>query len=323
MSMRRAIENFPSQFGFEPKVEHENKLARLDGYIVVGMGGSHLAARIIKELDPSLDIFIHRNYGLPKLGKKELKSRLVILSSYSGNTEEVLDAYEKAGELGLPRAAISIGGQLLERAEKDGIPYVKMPDTGIQARSALGFSFVGLLKILGEETALKEAQKLRNTLRPEEYEEEGKKLAEHLFGHIPIIYASLDHEAIAYNWKIACNETGKIPAFYNVFPELNHNEMAGFDAQDTSRKLSRIFSFIFLKDQNDHPRIQKRMAMLEQLYCDRNMPVKAYELHGENHSHKIFSSLVLADWTAYYTAAMYGHEPEAVPVVEEFKKLIA
>lgn len=321
--MRRAIEQIPSQFGFEPKVENEKKLKRLGKYVVVGMGGSHLAAGLLKTINPSLDISIHRNYGLPKSDTKEPASRLIILSSYSGNTEEVLDAYEKAGELGLHRAAISIGGALLERAEQDGVPHVKMPDTGIQARSALGFSLVGLLKILGEEALLREVRELKNTLHPEACESEGKTCAEYLYGSIPMIYVSLENEAIAHNWKIKFNETGKIPAFFNVFPELNHNEMAGFGGEEGGRKLSRNFSFVFLKDRNDHPRIQRRMAMLEEMYRGRAISVMSYELQGGNASHKIFSSLVLADWAAYYTAQMYGSEPEEVSVVEEFKKRIA
>lgn len=320
--MYEAIKNFNSQFGFNPVVENGAVLKKYEKYIIVGMGGSHLAGDLLKIWSPSLDLIIHKSYGLPPLPHEELGSRLVILSSYSGNTEEVLDAYEETGRKKLSRVAISIGGELLARAQKDSVPFIKIPDTGIQPRSALGFNLRALLKILGTDETLKETAGLERDLKPEKFEAEGKDLAEHLSGRIPVVYTSAHNEPIAYNWKIKFNETGKIPAFYNVFPELNHNEMTGFDVKTSTKKLSEIFSFIFLADPSDHPKIKKRMAVMETLFSDRGLPVKKIELGGKTVFHRIFSSLVLADWAAYHTAVTYGLDPEQVPIIEEFKKLI-
>ena len=150
-----------------------------------------------------------------------------------------------------------------------------------------------------------------------------EKLAETLKGKVPVIYSSATNKSIAYNWKIKFNETGKIPAFYNVVPELNHNEMTGFDAKESSAKLSENFHFIFLKDDSDHPQNLKRMEVMEKLYADRGFPVSVLELRGSSKIEKIFSSLVLADWAAYHTAEIYGLESEQVPMVEEFKKLVS
>ncbi|KKT61813.1 MAG: Bifunctional phosphoglucose/phosphomannose isomerase [Candidatus Giovannonibacteria bacterium GW2011_GWA2_44_26] len=286
MAMYDAIKNFPNQFSYKP------------------------------------EIFIHKNYNLPKVPDEILNNSLIIVSSYSGNTEEALDTYDQAKERGIPLAAISIGGKLLERAEKDGIPYVQMPDTGIQPRSAPGFNIKALLALMGEDNALQEIGALAQTLRSDELEQRGKELAKNLYGHTPVIYASEQNKSIAYNWKIKFNETSKIPAFYNVFSELNHNEMTGFDVKPKTKKLSKNFYFILLSDEADHPRIQKRMAVLKKLYQARNLPVAEIKLAGRDVLHKIFSSLILADWAAYYTAEGYGVESEAVPMVEEFKKLI-
>jgi len=176
--------------------------------------------------------------------------------------------------------------------------------------------------MMGKEKELAEITQLTWLLKPREFEAQGKELAKKLKNKVPVIYASEANYALAYNWKIKLNETGKIPAFYNVFPELNHNEMTGFDVKDSSRHLSRNFIFFLLRDKNDHPKIQKRMAILKKLYEDRGLPMVTLELKGKNKFHKIFSSLVLADWIAYYTAKQYSLEPEQVPMVEEFKKLI-
>ncbi len=119
------------------------------------------------------------------------------------------------------------------------------------------------------------------------------------------------------------NETGKIPAFSNVFPELNHNEMTGFDRKGKTKDLSGKFCFIFLSDNADHPQNRKRFEVTKRLYEERGLVVHSLPLQGTTRSEKIFSSLLLADWVAYHTALQYGVEPEQVPMVEEFKKLIA
>lgn len=320
--MDEAIKNFSRQFSYEPKIEG-GKLKKYRGFIIAGMGGSGLAGALLKTWDPSLTIIIHRDYGLPNLPKKELQKYLLIANSYSGNTEETLDAFEKSGKAKMARAAISTGGKLLRLAEKNNVPYVRMPDTGIQPRMALGFNFRALLKLIGENQALKETEKLSKSLNTGSYKTKGLKLAKKLKNKIPVIYSSLRNEAIAYVWKIKFNETGKIPAFFNVFSELNHNEMTGFDIQKSTAGLSKNFHFIFLKDAADHQRVQKRMAETAKLFSAKKLPVEILELRGKNVFHKIFSSLLLADWASYFTAKQYGVEPEQVPLVEEFKKLIA
>src|SRR3989344_1506996 len=320
--MREAIKNFAKQFRYRPKIEG-GKIKKYKKFVVAGMGGSHLAADILKTVKPDFDAIIWKDYGLPALSEKDWKKTLVIASSYSGNTEEAISAFEDAKKRQLPLVAYAIGGKLIEMAKRSEVPYVQMPDTGIQPRSALGYSLKALLKIVKENELLKQSANFAKTLKPLELETEGKNLAQKLQSHVPVIYASANNYSVAYNWKIKLNETGKIPAFYNVFPELNHNEINGMDAKDSSRHLSDKFYFVFLKDSEDHPQIQKRMVVTAKLYKERNLPVEIVELRGQTKLEKIFSSLVLADWIAYHTAEQYGLESEQVPMVEELKKLIA
>lgn len=321
--MYKVIKNFSSQFAYEPVVENSGRLGKYKKFVVVGMGGSNLTTGLLQLWKPELAMVIHLDYGLPMLSAEIWKETLVIASSYSGNTEEPLDGFKVAGEKGLARAAISVGGKLLEEAKKEGVPYIQLPDTGIQPRSAAGFSFLALLTIMGEKESLEEARSLHLSLHPEDYEDAGQEFAEKLKGFIPLIYASSRNEALAHNWKVRFNETAKIPAFYNIFPELNHNEMTGFDIQNSTQLLSQNFLVIILKDKEDHPRIQKRMEMTAELYKQRGLPVEFLEISGKSKLLKIFSSLILADWVAYYMAEQYGVEAEEVPMVEEFKKMMA
>lgn len=321
--MYDAIKNFSKQFEYEPVIVNQERLRYCDKFIVLGMGGSHLAADLLRAWNPYLDIIVHRDYGLPPLHESVLARCLIIASSYSGNTEEVLDGFLRAKEKGYPVAAIAVGGKLLEYAKEAGIPYIQMPDMGIQPRSALGFSLKALFKIMGEEAPLRELEDLAENLHSEAFESAGRKLAEELRGSVPVIYTSEKNYPVAYNWKIKFNETGKIPAFFNVVPELNHNEMTGFDVKESSRELSRPFHFIIIRDLSDHFKITKRLEALAGLYRDRGLKVTTLDLGGRTQFEKIFSSLLLADWAAYYTAELYGLESEAVPMVEEFKKMIA
>jgi glucose/mannose-6-phosphate isomerase len=208
-----------------------------------------------------------------------------------------------------------------------------MPDWHMQPRMALGFSLKSLLALMSDRRGLLEVAELAKKLHPSRHEASGKSLAKRMYGSVPLIYSSLRNEAVAVNWKIRFNESGKIPAFYNVLPELNHNEMTGFSAGGGSalggdvhseiRKLSKRFHFIFLKDVEDDKRIVRRMNILEKLYHDRGFKVEVMFLQGETRLQKIFSSLNLADWAAYYTAKQYDVDPQEVPMVDEFKRLTA
>jgi glucose/mannose-6-phosphate isomerase len=313
--MKQAIRDFPKQLKFSPKIE--NDLPKAEKFVVSGMGGSHLAADLIKAWNPDFNITVHHDYGLPP--EADDKS-LIIISSYSGNTEEALDGFNEAISRRLPVAAISVGGELLSLAEKYKKPFIRMPDTGIEPRSALGFSTVCLLKMMGQEKALSELKEVSFDMT--DLEHRGNVLAQKLHEHIPVVYTSTANGPIGYNWKIRFNETGKIPCFCNTVPEVNHNEMVGFDREGESGKLSNNFRFIFIRDKKDHKRNLLRMDILKDIYEEKGLKVEVLELAGRNIWEKIFNSLTLADWAAYYTAQFYKLEAQETAIITRFKGII-
>lgn len=320
--MKEAIINFPSQFLWQPKISGVSDFPRYKRFILSGMGGSHLGGDLLKLFRPELDIVIHSSYGLPKLSKQNFKKRLFIANSYSGNTEEIISGISEAEKMSLPIIVIATGGKLLEIAKNKKYPYIELPKTGIQPRVSVGFGLRALSLVVGDKKLLRNTEKLAKKLKPLKIEKQGKELAEKIKNKIPVIYSSANNTAIAYNWKIKFNETSKSPAFYNVIPELNHNEMTGFDISDANRQLANQFQFIFLKDDEDEPSIIKRTSVLQKLYTDRALSVLSIDLVGKNKLEKAFSSLILADWTSFYLGESYGHETENVPMVEEFKNLM-
>jgi len=318
--MDQTISSFPQQLSWIPDITGRFDSGAFTSYVVCGMGGSHLAADILKRLKPTLNLIVHSDYDLPLLKESSKQSRLVIASSYSGNTEETITSFNQALAQGCSVAAITTGGRLLELAQDKDVPYIKLPVTGIQPRSALGYSLRALLKILGQTDLLEQTAQLADTLKATDWRSKGQTLAETIKGKVPLIYASARNYALAYNWKIKLNETGKIPAFYNLLPELNHNEMTGFAYTDLSKPLSSQFYFIMLADQRDEAGVQTRMRVLTEVLEGLGLPVITVAVEGDSETVRVFNSLILADWLAYYTALQYGAEPEQVPLVEQFKK---
>lgn len=319
--MEKALNDFPKQFGYRPEIKNAVPHQKYERFVVTGMGGSALSAGLLKTAYPTLSIVVHKNYGLPPIPHTLYPKTLVIASSYSGSTEETIDAFKEAQSQKLNLAAVTTGGKLEELAEKYKVPLVKIPDTGIEPRLATGFNLNSILALIDE----KERQKLSSlvtSLNPKREEEKAKALSEKIWDKIPVIYSSSRNEPIAYNWKITLNESAKIPAFHNTFPELNHNEMNSYEPLKTTRSLSEKFHFVFLKDKTDHPRIIKRMDISKKLYEELGHKVEIVSLDGDFIWHKIFSSILMAGFTALHLSNYYGTEPDAVPMIEKFKKLI-
>jgi glucose/mannose-6-phosphate isomerase len=318
--IEKNILEYSKQFEYEPEIKNSDKLGKFDKLLIAGMGGSGLIAGILRAIKPGLDIVAHHEYGLPKFVEKD--KRLFIAISHSGVTEETVDFCNNALDKKLPLAIIAAKGKLIKIAEENKIPYINLPCDDIQPRIALGYILRAALCLINEKELYDDAGRLSNTLNPKKYEKKGEELSELLFRKIPVIYTSRSNQIIAYNWKIKFNETAKIPAFYNVFPEMNHNEMQGFDVKDVNKMLSENIHFIFIMDSDDHPRIKIRMDVTAKLYEKRDLKLEKIELEGKSKLERIFNSLILADWISYKLALKYGVEPERVPMVEEFKKLI-
>ncbi len=289
--------------------------------IICGIGGSALPANIINSLVlPSVPVYIHRDYNLPKTANED---SLIICISYSGNTEETVSALQESIDKNITSIAIATGGKIEKMCEEHNIALIKIP-SGIQPRSATGYLFSALSVILANcgvindisDNISKTAEELLEINSA--LEKEGKALAKKLAKKIPIVYASNNLESVAKIWKIKFNENSKIPAFYNYFPELNHNEMVGF----TQTKKANIFHVLIIKDKDDHPRIIKRMELMSSLLKKKRVRVDFIETKDGSLMFRLFSSLLLGDWTSYYLAINNKIDPTPVAMVEEFKSLM-
>ena len=322
MPGENTISKFTEQFAWEPAVVNGDALSTYKHLIVCGVGGSQLGAMLIKNYGPEPKILLHRDYGLPKFTPEMERDSLIILSSYSGTTEETLDSGREALARGLHIAAVSTGGDLIAFAREHKLPHIIIPDTGLQPRLATGYSMLAMARIFDDSSLLSRIREAGQSIDTAASRAEGARLAEALRGKVPLIYTSRANAPLGYVWKIKINETSKIPAFSNVIPEMCHNEINGLDPVDSTRPLIANMHVVMMEDASDEPRNQKRMRVASDIFKERGIPVLHVALAGNDFA-KVFNSYVLSDWVSYALAEHYGVPDEATPLITEFKRRIA
>lgn len=281
--------------------------------VVGGMGGSGLPARVLARFFPGR-ITLHQSYGLPEYAPEDA---LYIAISYSGNTAETLDFFEHALGEGRRTAVIASGGTLLQEAKMRDVPYVEVP-LQLPARDQLVLLTKALLALMGE----KEMIARMNALTPveDEVRDEGKRLAEAFKDRIPLFYASVQNEALAYIAKITLNETAKVPAFSNVFPEMNHNDMQGLDPLGATAALSAPLLPVLLLDPADDERVQARMGLFRELIESRGMTTVSLVLPDDDPLHALVFGWLAFRAASHALADYYGVPASETPFIEEFKR---
>ena len=325
--MRQFILDFPNQFKKGIEAAKNAKLKCEENYenlIVCGMGGSALPAEILKTAPCfTAPLFIHRSYGLPKEASKK---SLVFISSYSGNTEEAISAFNAAAEKNLKIIGFGRGGKLEELCSKNNIFFVKYPfeAENFQPRFALGMAFSAMLyaahifSFMPREP-LEKLEEIKNILKEKSgaREEEGKMLAEKISGKIVLIYAPYNFKALSYIWKINFNETTKILAFANCYPELNHNEIAGFSGAEKTANC-KIMVLNLLESGGDE-KLLKRAEITAEVLKSKGFETIPIAVSDENYLEKYFSSIILSMWTSYYLALARAADPTTEETIEDFK----
>jgi glucose/mannose-6-phosphate isomerase len=330
-NLYQVIKNIPDQLteGLEiaKNVKIEGKFKAIE---ISGMGGSALPGNLLRIYLHDLfhkntggshrfGIYQNRFYTLPP---EAFDNCLNIISSYSGNTGETVSSFEEALANKLPCVGISSGGKVVEMCKSNNIPYVLMPppEKILQPRMAAACNFAVLFQILVNAGMIedkknefrKTADKLKESEK--EFEDQGKKIASETAGKTPVVYSSTKFKSIAMIWKIMFNENAKTPAFWNFYPELNHNEMVGFT------KLQGKFHVINLRDKNDHPRNLRRIEATSGILEDYGVSTTTIDVPEDGMLYRIFSTLQIGCWASYYLALKYEIDPTPVDMVEKLKE---
>lgn len=296
------------------------------GVVVAGMGGSAIGGELARAVlgdRASRPIVVARDYGLPAWTTPDTA---VLCASYSGNTEETLAAYEAAGALGSRRIVATTGGRLAEEARADGVPVIPIPG-GFQPRAAVGYSLVVALEVSGLcgasehlhselDVAAEHAARLVEAWGPDASEDSlAKELARGLHGSVTQIAGAGLTTPIAYRWKTQINENAKLPAFSHELPELDHNEIVGWEG---AAGLGR-FSAVFLDDCDLHPRVRQRIELTRGLIAASAASTYRVETIGETRVERLISLVLLGDLVSLYLAVLRGVDPAPVPAIERLK----
>lgn len=301
--------------------------------VISGLGGSAIGGDIVRTLAAGrapLPVVVNRDYNLPAFVNQ---NTLFVAVSYSGNTEETLSAYQQAREKRAAVVCLTSGGKLAQMAASDGYPVIKVPGN-LVPRAATGYLFaplalfleeIGLLdNVRGEiEETVQVLKEQREILNPQVNlpDNPARQLAQKLKDSIPVIWGSSGlTEAAALRWKAQINENAKSPAYYNLFPELNHNEIVGFEVP---AQLLAHMAVVILRDQGDHPQVQKRMAITRQIIESRVKEVVEVSSQGQSFLARFYSLVYLGDYTSVYLAHEYGINPTPVQVIDYLKAELA
>jgi len=332
--MAAAIESFPEQCSQAVRTAREAPaLPGMDDIteiVVLGMGGSAIGGDLLKELLENalrMPVTVHRGY----CPRGYYSSRtLVFAVSYSGNTEETLTALDQLIYLGCRIVAVTSGGVLLQKAQGYGWPLIQVPQ-GLQPRAALPWLSLPMAVMLEGSGALQGfARTLEDAIRTLKGRKEkwgrlqpaksnfAKQLALRLHGKIPVIYGMEGPLSVAaYRWKCQINENSKQPAFWHVLPEMNHNEIVGWEALG---ELSRRMEVVFLLDEEENPRLVHRMNITSELIRDEVGGVSFIHVSGASRTEKLLSAILLGDFVSLYLALLNGRDPTPVERIARLKQ---
>lgn len=302
-----------------------------ENVVVAGMGGSGIGGDLLKDWakkQTAVPIEVNREYELPEYAGKKT---LVFITSYSGDTEETLSAFLDALKRKCMIFCVSSGGALLENAERLGIPYLRVPG-GMPPRAALPYMFVPLLiymekaglvesasKELSEAVQLLEKISRENAPDKPTVENYSKALALNIGKTSPVIYGFGFYRSVAVRFKQQFNENSKVPAKWEVFSELNHNEIVGWEC---AGELGKCFSAIFLRDREEPTAIQSRIEITKELVEQAGVELLEIQAQGKSSLARMLSTILIGDFTSVYLAVLRGVDPTPVKTINYLKDML-
>ena len=297
---------------------------------VIGMGGSaiggDLAAALLAD-ELKVPMSVHRDYGIPAFIGRD---SLVIASSYSGNTEETLSAFEEARKRGAKVLALTTGGTLATQARAANYPVVTFSYKA-RPRATLGYSLglvlgsltrLGLIRDLSADidAAVADLAKLEERVHEGARTNDAKKLAIELYGRIVFAYGAGVMGVMARRVKGQWNENAKNWSAYDVMSELNHNAVVGFPNPQIARDAITV---LLLRSDRDNPRHKIRFDVTRELLDRASIPHKTLEFGGTNLLSEVLQMTLFTDYVSFYVALLNGADPSPNTAIDYLKDRLA
>ena len=299
--------------------------------LIIGMGGSGVAGDVLKLVlneTSQINVEVRKAYGIPKAIAERRPKCLFI--SYSGNTEETLEAVNDAIKYNLDWSVISSGGQLLELASVNKKPYVKVP-TGLQPRAAFGIMTKAVMHFVssdrnGEYLKLcNQAGDYLNEALGNQTENEllsqALKISKEISTKTSVIYGGTPLTyLVAQRWKTQINENAKSKAFVGYMPEIHHNEILSWEANKQDSKNN--YHLLFLRSPNENSQISKRFELTKKIIGDKVEISEIENISSDNIISNLFHLTLIGDFVSVYMAENLNIDPYDITAIEELKKLL-
>ena len=295
--------------------------------LALGMGGSGIGGDILAAIAQpvsSIPIVVVKDHQIPAFVSHE---SLVFATSFSGQTAETLDALDAARSAGARVVVLSSGGAMVERAREWGVPCVALDRSIAMPRAAIAAVSIPPLVVLGRLGFLPDidtdldaavAQLRRRVAQMDDARSPARALARRLGRTIPLIYgAGPLGAAAAYRWKCQLNENANEPAFCNVVPELNHNELAGWGQHgDMTRQ---VLTAVHLRHDFEPPRVARSFDFISETQQEVVASVHEVRAGGGGRLAQLFDLIAIGDFVSLFVAAQEGLDPGPIPVLDELK----
>lgn len=325
--MKELIENFAKQIEESVAIGKKATIIKpkikILNVVISGLGGSGIGGNLVAELifnKIKVPVTVYKDYHTPAYINA---NTLFIASSYSGNTEETINALNEAIKKKAQIAIISSGGKLIEIAKSKKYNHIIIPG-GNPPRACLAYSSIQQLYVLNKlglidksfEKQLLETVKLLQK-EVKNIQKEAKKLADKLFNKIPILYATADNESIAIRFREQLNENSKMLAWHHVVPEMNHNELVGW------RKKSDDWAVVYLRNKTDYSRNQSRIEINKKVIKKYAGSITEVWSKGTSKIERSFYLIHLTDWTSFYLSELNNVDIMDIVVINNLKNELA
>jgi glucose/mannose-6-phosphate isomerase len=323
MDMQTLIENFPSQLEDALRIGKSVQLKKsqheIHNVLISGLGGSGIGGTIVSEFafdNCTVPVVVSKGYFIPEFVNE---NSLVIISSYSGNTEETVACMEQAIAKKAHLVCITSGGKVSELATKNNFDQLNVPG-GMPPRACLGYSLVQQLCIFSQfgllpTTAITQLENAIALLKNEQanIRKEAEQLAKNIFGKTPVIYCTTNNEGIAIRFRQQLNENAKVLCWHHVIPEMNHNELVGWAGGDKN------ISVILFRDADEYERNNYRININKEIISKITPHFTEIFSKGKSQIEKSIYLINLGDWASLYLANLRGVDSIEVNVINFLK----
>ncbi len=296
---------------------------KIRNVIITGLGGSGIGGTIISQIldnNIKVPVLVNKDYFLPEFAGEDT---LVVVCSYSGNTEETLNAMNIAIDKGCVVRCISSGGKVIELAKQHSMEHIVIPG-GMPPRSCLAYSLTELFFMLHKSGLISDwfIEDFNKAIQLIESEDEHIRseayyLAEKLHKKIPVIYSQSNYEGVSTRFRQQINENAKMLCWHHALPEMNHNELVGWTIPNDK------IAAVFLRNETDFDRTQTRMELSKEIIA-RYTP-HIYEVHskGESMIERSIYLIYFGDWVSWYLSEIRGVDATEVNVIDYLKGELA